>query len=339
MLRNKEIGSEFWLEYEGISLSSNRDGVYVLSGRTAIDLIIQDIIIQRKIKNVYLPAYCCDSMIFPFTSRGIKVELYDISFSGLLNYHIDINKKCDIFYVSNYFGYENNIDNDIINHFKNKGSIIIYDKTHSFLIENDNTLYDYSFSSIRKWMGVIGGAVVEGITNYNLKEYPYLNCKKEAMMEKKKYLEGDTNISKDNFLQKYNEFGHHLTDDYINYEMDNLSYNIYKNTDIEKIREIRRTNSRHIHESIEKIGFLCELTDNACPLFVPILFNTKEERDSIRKKLIDKQIYCPIHWPKNKLVSSEMEVNNIFDKELSLICDQRYTIDDMNIIINNINHR
>lgn len=333
MSKNKEIGSEFWFDNEPIKLSSERDGLYVLSGRTAIDIIIQDIMSYKQIKSVYLPAYCCDSMIFPFTNRGIEVKLYDVSFDGELHYHFDNNINCDIFYITNYFGYENTICNSVIEHFKKNGSVIVYDKTHSFFMSNDDVMCDYSFASIRKWIGIIGGAVVYGVKEAILKGYPFLVCKQQAMLEKKTYIDGDKNISKESFLQKYNEFGHHLTDDYSNYEMDDLSYAIYKNTDISDIRKIRVSNSRFLHNNLD-VEFLCKMNHESCPLFVPVLFETKEKRDFVRKVLIENMIYCPIHWPKNKFILPEMKVNKIFDTELSLICDQRYDIDDMHRIVN-----
>ena len=38
----------------------------------------------------------------------------------------------------------------------------------------------------------------------------------------------------------------------------------------------------------------------------------------MRKYLIENKIYLPVHWPQ------EEKINNIFENELSLICDQRY---------------
>lgn len=338
MLKNKEIGSEFWLENNPDNLILGRDGLYVLSGRTAIDIIVQDIKSSRQIKSVYLPAYCCDSMIFPFTRKGIEIKLYDISFDEKLHYHIDDDFSCDIFYVTNYFGYTNTLNNSIIEHFKENGSIIVYDKTHSFFMNGDNANCDYSLASIRKWLGVIDGAVVNGIKeDFVLKDCPYIECKEQAMKEKMLYIYGDTSISKNSFLQKYSEFNHKLTKDYSDYKMDNLSYTIYKNTNLIELINTRRNNAKYLHENLENVFFLSEFTDESCPLFVPIIFNTTEERDCVRKILIENQIYCPIHWQKNGLVTSEMKVNDIFDRELSLICDQRYNIDDMNRIVNIIN--
>jgi hypothetical protein len=42
--------------------------------------------------------------------------------------------------------------------------------------------------------------------------------------------------------------------------------------------------------------------------------------------LIREQIYCPIHWPKSPYHG---DCGELYDRELSLICDQRYDLTDM----------
>lgn len=332
-----EIGSEFWIEREPEQLLTERDGVFALSGRTAIDLIAQDIQKSRKLKSVYMPAWCCDSMLAPFQSRGVEVMLYDISFDGGLHYHIDERKSPDVFYVNSYFGYENTVGKEIIQHFRQKGSIILYDRTHSMLMGGDDVQADYSFASIRKWMGVIGGAVVNGVKDYQLKPFPHLDCKEQAMRMKRAFIDGDSSIDKQAFLNLYGEFGHHLAEDYQNYEMDDLSYALYKTEDVAIMRQKRRENALYLHGHLKGVRFLGELTDNAVPLFVPVFFDTTEQRNAVRKKLIEAQIYCPIHWPKPAYIPADFEANRIYATELSLICDQRYTTEDMARIVAIIN--
>lgn len=327
-----EIGSEFWIEQQPERLLMKRDGVYVLSGRTAIDLILQDIMKKREVKSVYMPAWCCDSMLAPFLSSGVEVELYDVSYDGKLHYHIDESKTPDIFYVNNYFGYENTISHAIIESFKQKGSMILYDKTHSMLVDGDDLDTNYSFASIRKWMGVVSGAVVEGIDPKPLKPYPHTALKEVAMKDKYRFLQGEKGILKEDLLNAFGEFGHRLVEDYRDYEMDILSYTLYKQTDFEVVKQKRRANAKVLHNCLD-MNFFGKLTPNATPLFVPVFFDSKEERDEVRKRLIDNQIYCPVHWPKNSLLSSEMQVNRIYDTELSLICDQRYGQNEMKKII------
>ena len=75
------------------------------------------------------------------------------------------------------------------------------------------------------------------------------------------------------------------------------------------------------------------LTDNSVPLFVPVLFDFKEQRDFVRKKLIKRHIYCPIHWPQPNNIPASFKVNDIVNCELSLICDQRYCLEEMKRLI------
>ena len=215
----REIGSEFWLEREPATLFQDRDGCYVLSGRTSIDLIIQDIVRTRPVCTVYMPSWCCDSMVEPFLKHGINVKLYDIGFASSLIANTDCLDYTDIFYLTNYFGYENTLPIEVVKKFKEKGSVILYDRTHSFLMEDDPylALVDYSFVSIRKWMGVVAGAVVNGVENCRLKPYPHLDCKEQAMRLKKVYVDGDNSIDKQAFFNLYAEFGHHLAKNYQNY--------------------------------------------------------------------------------------------------------------------------
>lgn len=327
-----EIGSEFWIDSAPYELITERDGVYCLSGRTAIDLILQDILRKIKANNVAIPAWCCDSMITPFLGHGIDVRFYDYG-------HTDISDYTDVFYLTNYFGYENTLNMDVVRNIKKSGSIILYDRTHSFLMEDEEyrELSDYSFASIRKWMGVIGGAVVDGIDKPELKDCPYISVKKNAMLDKYRYLRGDNGAKKDDFLDAFGEFGHRLASDYCNYEMDTISYTLYKQEDLTKIKQQRRENAAYIHENLKGVQFMYEFTDKSVPLFVPVLFETKEQRDNLRKKLIEQQIYCPIHWPQPKQIPTEFKVNDIVSREMSLICDQRYGLSQIKHEIETIN--
>lgn len=346
-----EIGSEFWIEKMPEKFLTERDGVYALSGRTAIDLILQDILKKRPIRSVLMPAWCCDSMLAPFLDRNIAVEFYDISLGARnatkchemsMKYsfpEMDLADGTDILYLTNYFGYENTLPLEKVKRYKEQGSIILYDRTHSFLMDDEEycEVADYSFASIRKWMRVVAGAIVNGINDCQLKQCPYLTPKETAMRMKKAFIEGDTSIDKQTFLNLYSEFGHHLAEDYQNYEMDDLSYALYKLEDLSAMRRKRRENAQYLHENLKGVKFIGELTENVVPLFVPVFFETTEQRNAVRKKLIEAQIYCPIHWPKPALIPSDFEANKVYDTELSLICDQRYSLVDMQRIIETIN--
>lgn len=330
-----EIGSEFW-QYDGELLSDNtkfwnigKDREFLLSGRTAIYFVLQEILKKQKVEKVYLPSYSCHSMAQPFLESDIKVEYYDVAFEDSLKYNIDTEKDCDIFFAMNYFGYTATNMENYIKKFKDRGITVIEDITHSILSEKKYSVYsDYLVGSLRKWFPIAsGGIAISMEKDFKIQECIETNqnliiSKKTAMSQKKDYIENiDTSI-KQNFLNEFSKSNEILSEDYKNYRIDENSYKILMGLDIEKIQNSRRENAKIIYEKlkdIKEIRFLVNnLLNEDCPLFVPIILQ-ENLRNNLRKILIENQVYCPIHWP------LDQNLNNIFNKELSLICDQRYT--------------
>ena len=337
--RYSELGSEFWLEKESYHFPT-----YVLSGRTAIDLILQDMMAEGKsIRTVYMPAYCCDSMLQPFLDRNVQISFYDISwFDGHLVLDIDRNHKTDILYITNYFGYDNTPEKQTIRSFKEQDSTVIYDRTHSLFRKEDKhpDWADYMFASIRKWLGVPCGALVAKrkgqLALPELKEYPHLEGKLAAMTMKAAYIEEKNEELKKQFLQLFNTFSHQLATDYRDYKIDELSRNIWAEANKTEFQNSRRENAAFLQKEIKRlpgINPLFKLGLNDCPLFVPILFESKGERDKVRSYLTSQSIYCPVHWPMPSTVDSDMDARRLYDCELSLLCDQRYGLVEMKRIL------
>lgn len=346
-----EIGSEFWIDANAQSSLFNYH--YALSGRTAIDLILQDMMASRQgLNSVFMPAWCCESMIQPFIDRGLDVRFYDISSDkNGFHYVIDNHHKTDLLYVSNYFGYNSTLPFSVINQFKSHGTTIIYDRTHSlFRNEDEFPLWaDYTIASFRKWLGVACGAIVHKhgghLSPPVMKDCDYVSSKWEAMVLKAAYLEeadkGDTapnvpNI-KEVFLKEFEAFDRALGKDYRNYRIDEDSLAVWLTTDKTIIRNQRRKNAFFVEDAVSKISRIrpmFQLQDKDCPLCFPVLFPCREERDDVRRLLTEKGVYCPVHWPKPDGVPNEFSVNEIYDCELSLLCDQRYTPDDLQRMVN-----
>ena len=337
-----EIGSEYW-EYDGELKKDNtrfwnfgKDIKFVLSGRTAIFYILKNILLEKNVKKAYLPSYSCKSMEIAFIDLGIEVEYYDVYFNENLKYNIDLENDSDIFFAMNYFGYSETNMEEYIKKFKEKGKIVIEDITHSILSKKRYSEYsDFLIASLRKWFPISSGAIAVNLKeSFILKLSENTNEKlvtlKDLAMENKrnyinKYEENnilDSQKDKDIFLKQYSESNKILENDYQNYKIDENSYKLLMGIDIEEIIKKRRENAKLIYEKLSKnlnIKFLVNnFKEDDCLLFVPIILNNKI-RDNLRDFLIKNKVYLPIHWPQ------EEKINNIFDKELSLICDQRYS--------------
>lgn len=362
MLGNRlkcEIGSEFEIKWpsslisetdecaHGILNPSGKDEVLLLSGRTAIDCICRDMQLSGRTGCVYMPAYCCYSMIAPFIRNGFSIGFYDVGFDGgKLTYNLADDRKIDILYLNNYFGFKTFIDIEWIRRKQKEGTIIIYDKTHSLFLQNDPyvEVADYIFCSLRKWFAVASGAILYkqsgDLINFDLKDYSYVQAKLSAQILKARYLSGDESVSKEMFYPAFADFSHHLEEDYAGYRMDEKSIVILKSANFTEIISRRRENAKMLYAELRDVGWLkflfSGIDNDLTPLFVPVIVKTQELRDELKKRLISHQIYCPVHWPKNSMIAPQMEVNKIFDREISLICDQRYTPEQLDRMVQTI---
>lgn len=323
----KEIGSEFHLiELEKSSgIKNNSKGTMTFSGRTAIETILKNIPNKKK---VALPSYCCESMIIPFHKAGIEVIFYDVWYEDSLQIKVDIPLDIDILLWCNYFGFR--LEMPDVSSFKEHGGIVIEDITHSFLSEYQyHEQSDFLVASLRKWEPInCGGycASTKGELRYIPDTEPsddFIRVKHQAMKLKYEYLADHDELKKPEFLQLFGESNSWLAENYSNLSIDSWSKEYLSTVDIQKQREVRLSNAHVLYDGLkDKVQFMFPEEDMECPLFVPILLN--KDRDRIRKGLIENSIYCPIHWPKPYWCES-----NLYDIELSLICDQRYNEEDM----------
>lgn len=332
---NQEIGSEYHNipADKGNGFTFHNDHSLVFSGRTAIETILKEI---PNAKKALLPSYCCESMIIPFYKAGIEVLFYDVFYANGINIKFDNLFGIDVILWCNYFGFKNEMPD--FTYFIGHGGIVIEDITHSIMSERQyHKQSHYLVASLRKWMPIICGGYCASL-NGQLQHFPdveppreFISKKKKAMQFKSDYLcEHDESI-KVEFLRLFGESNSWLAKNYSGLSIDPWSRQYLSFVDIEAQRKIRRDNASVLYNGLrDKVLFLFSEKDMDCPLFVPILL--PEKRDAIRKHLSSNSIYCPIHWPKPQECES-----NLYDMELSLICDQRYNVKDMERIVSVLN--
>jgi hypothetical protein len=315
-MRN-EIGSEFWevpvcKESNSVFSPETR---WFLSGRSAL----QAIIAENNFKTAALPSWCCDSMIKPFTDAGVEVHFY-----ASLEPIEDVSS--DVILVMDYFGYSGHSD---IAGFK---GTIIRDVTHS-IFSKSYADADYYFGSLRKWAGFWTGGFVWGIKGKAKGENrEYVQLRKTAMAEKSKYIQGMTDSKE--YLKVFAQ-AEELLDNTGMEAADPRDVELGQYLDIKKIKDQRRKNAQALLKEFADIAVSPVLNPDDCPLFVPIRVPFGK-RDVLRRYLISKEIYCPVHWPVSSYHQLNKQTRRIYDEELSLVCDQRYTEEDMLRIIASI---
>lgn len=333
-----EIGSEFMLgswrkgknEYCYLANYPKR---YVLSGRTGLYLIAQELK-HHNILSVALPAYCCGSMVAPFTDAELEVSFYSresIPLTGAV-------------LVMDYFGFLDERTVVFAEKCQEAGLKVIVDATQTAFSRSRAYDYaDYIVVSYRKWLDCLCAAVYSQkgfmTPEYASEKNDYVETWRNAAKKKRDYLvngKGD----KQNFLDMYAQANHMLATDYIGYRACDSEIEKFENCDSQYIRDTRRKNASVLINGLSaKIDLMIgHLSEEDCPLHVPVLFDF-ETRARIRKLLINESIYCPCHWPIDEQFPYQRTIYH--DTELSLICDQRYSVEDMvrevEAIINGLN--
>ena len=333
----KEVGSEFWMID-----AKKREEQFFLSGRTALEYIIRNIIFEEKIESVLLPSWCCHTMIEPFVRHGISIRFYDVYFEEECGLCVDIPLPLEneIFYHMTYFG-SSDLKGMDERYVRENWKCIICDYTHSWLGKKYvkyPLVPDYVYISYRKWTGIYGIALARkvngkftiSIEKKSAEKYELL--RNNANQLKKRYMEGE-NINKNSFLELYAEAEGMLEMDYVDYGPSLASVEQLLNLDCQYIKNKRLKNALVLKNALSGINNIkivfSNLKDNDAPLFVPILVD-KKERNKLKQFLIDSHIYCPVHWgltDYHKGISERAE--KIYYQELSLLCDQRYNVKDM----------
>lgn len=321
-----EIGSEFW----SVPITTNTNSLFpsdthwFLSGRIAQSAIITDILSKQKVQTVALPSWCCESMIRPFLDVHLNVCFYPVVIEqNRLIQHLRFD--CDILFVMDYFGFSSSVD------FSQCKSIVIRDVTHS-LFSKAHGDADYTFGSLRKWIGIPTGGFAWG--NFSKKpkvDVPnteYVKLRREAMDKKADYISG--NRQDKVFLDLFRSAEDFLDNAVGIYGAASDDIDSAKHLDVDFIRKKRRENVVELFKYIGDFAIFKELHDEGCPLFLPIFI--KDRRERLKRYLIEKSIYCPTHWPLSPYHRLSDEEKLLYDSEISIICDQRYDKEDMRFI-------
>ena len=333
-----ELGSEFW----DAPLRESRDPLpdektrFVLSGRTALEYVARDLIAERGIRSVCLPAYCCDSMIAPFHKLGLKLRFYDVvpTNEGVCRL-LPEDHGCDAVLLLDYFGFAQPETAALAEREHTRSVAVILDRVQSLYSASEAVQYaDYSVTSWRKWFfscaasaKKYGGEWTVGPAAPANARYVFL--RNEAAGKKAAYIEHGLG-EKQAFLDGFAEAEELLDEDFAEYGADPASVDTLSRLDVPLLKRKRRENAAIIFELLKTMDDprIRPLFPQACvndtPLFVPVLVDPAL-RTELRRCLIQNQIYCPVHWPNPQTGGGEQ----LYSRELSLLCDQRYSAEDM----------
>ncbi|MBR0456981.1 MAG: hypothetical protein IJJ01_09960 [Firmicutes bacterium] len=324
----REIGSEFW---RSPLIESDNDlfptcTQWYLSGRSALKAIIAELV---GVKTISLPSWCCDSMIKPFADVGIEVRFYPVYWQKGLFKEIELGS--DALLIMDYFGYTTPIPG-----LCNYDGIVIRDVTHS-IISATYSDADYYFGSLRKWCGVWTGGYAWTKDEHTLEmgeadKSAYVSLRSQAMKMKRQYIE--EGLGDKEYLKTFDDAEDCLESVDIAPAADR-DVELMKRLDVEMIKSNRRKNAEVLRVAFSDWLIFPTLSSTDTPMYVPVLV-PDGKRDALRSHLINNEIYCPVHWPTSDYHKLTEQEKYIYDNELSLVCDQRYTEEDMMRIVETI---
>lgn len=349
----KEIGSEFWTGSspkgkQGCEWphSQNWSTKKTLSGRVALEFVVEELVAEGK-NSVYMPSYCCHTMIEPFLKHGIEVIFYDVIPEEFgLKRHFDSNHGCDAVFLLDYFGFIDEGTVEIARDQRAKGKQVVYDATHSVYSNFNGDDCDYVFGSYRKWMDVNCGFVgvrdnADNDFGMDWKPFEeYTNIRTRMFDLKSRYM-NDEKVDKQQFLSWINNAEEMLEKNYHHTLPDQRSLDVLCQTDYPYLVQTRRRNAKILMEEITDLNddrircLFGKSNDSDTPLFVPVYVQTGC-RNELRRFLIEHSIYCPVHWPLSDLHTISEAATEVYNCELSLLCDQRYDEFDMYRIVETI---
>ena len=333
----KEFGSDFHyisdIRNRGNTLSDFYPNAnYYADGRQALIHLYQSQGWQR----LWIPEYFCYEVVESLKQAGLDLRFY----ADWPGYHNDSEtldaihrhghfKPNDAVLRVNYFGTRS---------YRNSERLpvtVVEDHTHD-LIGNwvFHSTADWCIASLRKTLPIPEGGILWSPLRLPLPEAPEKSEKNEeiaairweAMKLKAGYLAGE-DIEKETFRS-----GFINTEDYFDSapvcSLDNTSQEYLESFNVKEWYGKKRDNWNLLRD-IRKDGvhiLLSEDTDSY-PFSLILLFDFLDERNRVRRALIDKNIYPAVLW--NIPAPTEGEIFQFSRGMLSIHCDGRYTSDDI----------
>lgn len=313
----KEIGGYFEIDsLTGGTGEFYGDLIPLNTARNALVYLIK----AKAVNKLYIPYLLCDSVSLVCEREGFSYEYYhtDSALRPLFNKALGEN---EYLYVVNYYG---QISNDEICDFKKRYGQVIVDNTQAFFhkpVNGVDTIY-----SCRKFFGVPDGA--------------YLAT--DSVLSEKLPVDNSANRTghiygraKEGATAHYAEFK--LNDAQFKQlplmKMSELTHKMLSEIDYERIREKREENYACLHGQlggINKLKLCIPKGSYAYPFYC-------KNGIEVRNKLAEKKIYVATLWP-NVLRLDGTTEKDCAENILPLPCDQRYGIDDMQLIVEELQY-
>ncbi len=340
MIKNKEFGSDFHYFYdaqsEKSSLFTSDEFSFFFSGRVALYNLLSMGIEKFHWKKVGFPTYYCHEVVEYCKKLPIEVIYYDLNpITNKKSPEWDDHEK-NVFINVDFFGIRK-LDTSFI-----KNSVVIDDLTHNLLSITESKA-DYCFGSLRKQLPLAAGgfvAIKKDEFKIEIAETEFANKtalqKLSAMYLKSSYLNENFH-EKEIFRELYVRAEECFESIQTNSKLPEIIQSQLFTMNPETLIHLTRKNFKLLKSKV-LISDKCEILKSAdqTEMGLFLKFKTNDQRNQLRKYLIENKIYPAVLWPK-QFSPENTELENTI---LFVHCDFRYGAEDMKYIaeiINNFN--
>lgn len=306
----KEIGG--YLELDRYTGTLLHEGAAALNcGRNALCYLIR----ARHIRKLYLPYFCCDSVISAARKEAIDFEYYHIREDFRPDFDHELGEG-EWLYIINFYG---QIDKDEMSQYHKRFGSVICDNAQAYFqmpADDMDSLY-----TCRKFFGVADGAFL--YTQDRLD-----NLEQDISFDRMNFVLGRFERPASDYYQESVKNNRFFSDEPIKL-MSRLTENLLRGIDYQAVEQQRADNFIYLHSILgDKNKLHLKIPSGA--YMYPFYCDAGE---IVRKKLQEKKIYIPTLWPDvfNVCAPGTLE----FDFAMNILplpVDQRYDIDDMNYI-------
>lgn len=307
------VGGYFSLELPLVE-EYHKDALRLNTGRNCLEYILQ----SRGYKKVYLPYYICSVVLEPFEKLGVQYVFYHVDERLELKDKPSVKAGEALLYV-NYFGLKQRYVEHLAEQY---GTSLIVDNTQAFYAKPVTGID--TFYSCRKFFGVPDGA-------YLYTDKPLDGeLEQDESYERMSHLLRRIDLGAESGYEDFRKNDDRLSGQPIR-RMSRLTHRLMRGIDYRIASYRRRENFIYLHRHLAcKNQFQLILEDDEIPMVYPYL----SDDDNLRDKLLGDRIYIARYWP-NVLrwtLSDKLEFR-FASKILHLPIDQRYEINDMDLIL------
>jgi hypothetical protein len=314
------------------------DGQSVTSGRTALALLA-----ERFPGTWLLPAYICETALQPFRRADVELDFYSVG-DDLSPRLDELERRAEsdapaVVLVVDYFGFPPR-DADRLRALRG-ACTVVEDCVHGSLLELTDhaagAIGDVAFTTFRKYLPVPDGGLVLGVEPRELPpaEGAHVRTRLLGQLLRGAAIAGEVRYddAEPIFLDLL-EAGESALDEVPLAATSSVSERLLAKHDLAEVAERRRSNFRALLEAIGDSEVVTpifdELPPGVSPLVLPVRVGAGA-RDSLRKTLIGRRVYCPVHWELPEEIDEGRfpEEHRLSREILGLPIDQRYDAGDM----------